>query len=53
MLEELRHIYWFRSEYFKYSLKDWQKQIPALFKNEIFPWVEEINKKLKEERTDK
>ena len=51
MLNEFRHQYWFKSDYFKYSLKDWQEQIPILFKNEIFPWVEKINKKLKEERT--
>ncbi len=51
MLNEFRHQYWFKSNYFKYSLKDYQKQIPILINNEIFPWVEKINKKLREERT--
>jgi hypothetical protein len=50
MLNEFRHHYWFRSNYFRYNLDDWQKQIPILFENEIIPWVEDINKRIAEER---
>jgi len=51
MLGEFKHHYWYRSEIFPYSAKGWKKQIPQLFENEIIPWVEKTNDRLREERS--
>lgn len=52
MIQEkgLGNYHWFRKNYIRYSLKEYNKQIPELISKKIIPWAKEKNFELEEQR---
>jgi len=46
----LGDYHWFRQDYYRYSLEEYEKQIPETIEKEIIPWAENKNIELEKQK---